>query len=205
MGCQHHDGEPQPRPPAGPGRRDRGADPACSSPPAVPTTRSPTTPSGGSTSATRPSTACSLMRARPRPPGRSGTGRRLTPAVALRTPGGRGRGGGPPAAAPGPRRHLRARPLDVDLLLVALAADLDPRFEQFFGYLNDDVTQAPAVGRRRPRALRNAAVLRRAGRASCCHGPLITGGLLVVEDPDRPLPGTGAAGARPRRRASAGR
>ncbi|HEY0357218.1 MAG TPA: ATP-binding protein, partial [Mycobacteriales bacterium] len=32
-------------------------------------------------------------------------------------------------------------PLDVELLLVALACDLDARFEQLFGYLNDDVTR----------------------------------------------------------------
>ena len=35
-------------------------------------------------------------------------------------------------------------PVDVDLLLVGIAADADPRFEAFFGYLNDDVS------RRRP-------------------------------------------------------
>ena len=35
-------------------------------------------------------------------------------------------------------------PVDVDLLLVGIAADVDPRFESFFGYLNDDVS------RRRP-------------------------------------------------------
>ncbi|MEN8582284.1 ATP-binding protein [Burkholderia sp. RS01] len=79
-------------------------------------------------------------------------------------------------------------PLDVDLLLVALAADLDPRFEQFFGYLNDDVT------RRRPSvavalALCGEPLTAADGRARLLTGPLITGGLLAVEDPDRPLPG----------------
>ncbi|BCW71112.1 ATP-binding protein [Arthrobacter sp. NicSoilB8] len=79
-------------------------------------------------------------------------------------------------------------PLDIDLLLVALAADLDPRFEQLFGYLNDDVT------RRRPSvavalALCGTPLSAADGRARLLSGPLITGGLLVVEDAERPLPG----------------
>jgi len=78
--------------------------------------------------------------------------------------------------------------LDVDLLLVALAADLDPRFEQLFGYLNDDVT------RRRPSAsvaltLCGAALADAGARARLLSGPLVTGDLLALEDPDRPLPG----------------
>jgi hypothetical protein len=78
--------------------------------------------------------------------------------------------------------------LDVDLLLVALAAELDPRFEQLFGYLNDDVT------RRRPSAgvalaLCGAALSDAGARARLLSGPLVTGDLLVLEDPDRPLPG----------------
>ena len=79
-------------------------------------------------------------------------------------------------------------PLDIDLLLVALAADLDPRFEQLFGYLNDDVT------RRRPSvavalALCGTPLSAADGRARLLSGPLIRGGLLVVEDAERPLPG----------------
>ncbi|MGY2746756.1 ATP-binding protein [Pseudarthrobacter sp. O4] len=79
-------------------------------------------------------------------------------------------------------------PLDIDLLLVALAADLDPRFEQLFGYLNDDVT------RHRPSAavalaLCGTPLSAADGRARLLSGPLISGGLLAVEDPDRPLPG----------------
>jgi hypothetical protein len=78
--------------------------------------------------------------------------------------------------------------LDVELLLVALAADLDPRFEQFFGYLNDDVT------RRRPSvavalALCGEPMTAADARARLLTGPLITNNLLAVEDPDRPLPG----------------
>lgn len=78
--------------------------------------------------------------------------------------------------------------LDEDLLLVALACDLDPRFEQLFGYLNDDVT------RRRPSvavalALCGVPLISAAGRERLTSGPLVTAGLVVVEDPDRPFPG----------------
>ncbi|WP_412542445.1 ATP-binding protein [Longispora sp. K20-0274] len=78
-------------------------------------------------------------------------------------------------------------PLDVALLLVALAPDVDSRFEQFYGYLNDDVTRRRAsVGL----ALRLAGLPEGAGagRARFDAGaPLLAAGLLVVEEADRPL------------------
>ena len=79
-------------------------------------------------------------------------------------------------------------PLDVELLLVALACEVDPRFEQFFGYLNDDVT------RRRPSvavALELCGVPLSAanGHARLQHGPLVRGALVVVDEPERPFPG----------------
>jgi len=78
--------------------------------------------------------------------------------------------------------------LDVELFVVALACEVDTRFEQLFGYLNDDVT------RRRPSvavalALCGIPLATSAARRRLEHGPLVTGGLLVLEDPDRPLPG----------------
>jgi hypothetical protein len=77
--------------------------------------------------------------------------------------------------------------LDVELLLVALAPDVDSRFEQFYGYLNDDVTRRRAtVGL----ALRLCGVpeASAAGRSRLDPGaPLVTAGLLAVEEPDRPL------------------
>ncbi|MGX5697324.1 ATP-binding protein [Agromyces soli] len=78
-------------------------------------------------------------------------------------------------------------PLDLDLLVVGVAADLDPRFERFFGYLNDD------VGRRRPSAalameLCGAALTSAGDRARLVSGPLIDGALLALDDADRPLP-----------------
>ncbi|MEJ3405456.1 ATP-binding protein [Rathayibacter sp. YIM 133350] len=77
--------------------------------------------------------------------------------------------------------------LDIDLLVVALAADLDARFERFFGYLNDD------VGRRRPSVvvameLCGVPLTSPADRARLVDGPLVSRGLLIVEDLDRPLP-----------------
>jgi hypothetical protein len=77
-------------------------------------------------------------------------------------------------------------PVDVDLLLVGIAADVDPRFEQFFGYLNDDVT------RRRPSVavaleLAGVPLSSAAGHAHLLHGPLVTGGLVELDDADAAL------------------
>ena len=41
-------------------------------------------------------------------------------------------------------RSFELEPLDVELLLVALAPDLDPRFERLYGYLHDDVSRRRA-------------------------------------------------------------
>lgn len=77
--------------------------------------------------------------------------------------------------------------VDVELLLVALAPDVDSRFEQFYGYLNDDVTRRRAtIGL----ALRlcGLAEASSAGRARLDHGsPLVRCGLITVEDQERPL------------------
>ncbi|UOE43831.1 ATP-binding protein [Agromyces larvae] len=83
---------------------------------------------------------------------------------------------------------FRLTSLDVDLLVIALAADLDPRFERFFGYLNDD------VGRRRPSVsvaleLCGAPLTHADDRARLLSGPLVTAGLVSLDDDDRPLPG----------------
>ncbi|WP_421734260.1 ATP-binding protein [Cellulomonas sp.] len=99
------------------------------------------------------------------------------------------------AEAAGERLRLRElarvfdlEPLDVELLLVALACEVDSRFEQLFGYLNDDVT------RRRPSAavalaLCGVPLASSHGRHRLEHGPLVASGLLELEEPDRPLPG----------------
>ncbi|MGM1061237.1 ATP-binding protein [Saccharothrix sp. Mg75] len=77
--------------------------------------------------------------------------------------------------------------LDVELLLVALAPDVDSRFEQFYGYLNDDVTRRRATA---GLALRLCGLpeASAAGRARLDpSSPLPAAGLLAVEDRDRPF------------------
>jgi ATPase family associated with various cellular activities (AAA) len=77
--------------------------------------------------------------------------------------------------------------LDVEILLVALAPDVDARFEQLYGYLNDDVTRRrSSVGL----ALHLCGVPAGAAGARARvaeDSPLVAGGLLVVDDADRPL------------------
>ncbi|MFE2129597.1 ATP-binding protein [Streptomyces amritsarensis] len=124
-------------------------------------------------------------------------GQYLTPeAVARILDEGAEHGPGLPALAPAwppppgsPLGVLATRfalePLDVDLLLVALAPDLDARFERLYGYLNDDLT------RRRPTV---GLALELCGRARSAAArfrlspgaPLVAGGLLEVTEPDRP-------------------
>jgi hypothetical protein len=77
--------------------------------------------------------------------------------------------------------------LDVELLLVAVAPDVDSRFEQFYGYLNDDVTRRRALT---GLALRLCGVPEASapGRARLdADAPLVAAGLLNVDDPDRPF------------------
>ncbi|MEV1024962.1 ATP-binding protein [Streptomyces sp. NPDC050264] len=82
-------------------------------------------------------------------------------------------------------RDFGLTPLDVDLLLIALAPDLDARFERLYGYLNDDLT------RRRPTV---GLALELCGHTGLTDGrfrlapgaPLVAGGLLEVTDPERP-------------------
>ncbi|WP_158887993.1 ATP-binding protein [Amycolatopsis anabasis] len=77
--------------------------------------------------------------------------------------------------------------LDVEILLIALAPDLDARFERLYGYLNDDVTRRrPTIGL----ALELCGVppYSPAGRARfAAVEPLCASGLLVVAEPERPL------------------
>ncbi|SFK68272.1 ATP-binding protein [Geodermatophilus ruber] len=78
-------------------------------------------------------------------------------------------------------------PLDAEILLIALAPDVDPRFEQLYGYLNDDVTRRRAtIGM----ALSLCGVPESGWAVRARLGadaPLVAGGLLVVEDPERPF------------------
>jgi hypothetical protein len=83
--------------------------------------------------------------------------------------------------------------LDVELLLVALAPDLEPRFERLYGYLHDDVSRRRAST---GLALELCAADPASGRAGSPGAararfdpgaPLIGGGLILIEDPDRPF------------------
>ncbi|MGW1681963.1 ATP-binding protein [Saccharopolyspora sp. NPDC002376] len=94
------------------------------------------------------------------------------------------------APDPGPRLLRLAEDfglteLDVELLLVAMAPDIDVRFEPLYSYLNDDVT------RRRPTtglALELCEMPTAGdGRFRFAAGaPLVAGGLLEVQEPERP-------------------
>lgn len=82
-------------------------------------------------------------------------------------------------------RDFRLSPLDVDLLLVAVAPDLDARFERLYGYLNDDLTRRrPTVGLALELCGHSGVS---AGRFRLSPGaPLLAGGLLEVMEPERP-------------------
>lgn len=78
-------------------------------------------------------------------------------------------------------------PLDLDLLVIALAPDLDQRFERFYGYLHDDVTRRRAspglalelLGQ----SLMDVTARARLGDDS----PLMRGGLIRIEETERPF------------------
>jgi hypothetical protein len=78
-------------------------------------------------------------------------------------------------------------PLDVEILLVALAPDLDPRFERLYGYLHDDLS------RRRASVGLALELSGHHGMSAAGHhrlhpdAPLLRWGLMMVEDAQRPL------------------
>jgi len=77
--------------------------------------------------------------------------------------------------------------LDLRLLLLALAPDLDRRFEQLYGYLNDDVTRCRATA---GLALDLCGLPAHSvpGRARLHpSAPLLAAGLLTVEQQERPF------------------
>jgi hypothetical protein len=76
--------------------------------------------------------------------------------------------------------------LDVDLLLIALAPDLDTRFERLYGYLNDDVSRRRASV---ALAIELAGVSTWSADARSRlspDGPLVGAGLVIVDDSERP-------------------
>ncbi|HET8619616.1 MAG TPA: ATP-binding protein [Acidimicrobiales bacterium] len=76
---------------------------------------------------------------------------------------------------------------DIDLLVVALAPDLDHRFERLYGYLHDDVTRRRAsVGLALELAGLHPADVAARDRLGP-RGPLAEGGIVAVDDADRPF------------------
>ncbi|MFD7698878.1 ATP-binding protein [Streptomyces caelestis] len=112
----------------------------------------------------------------------------LRPVTAPPSPDRPGDDDEPPGDRLGPlARRLGLRPLEVSVLLVALAPDLDRSFEPLYGYLNDD------VGRRRATVglaldLCGAPAHRPEARA-VFHpsAPLRSFALLGVDEPERPF------------------
>ena len=94
---------------------------------------------------------------------------------------------GPPVRLRALARRAGLDELDVDLLLVALAPDLDVRFERLYGYLNDDVSRRRAsVALAIELAGASPWSAEARGRLAA-EGPLISAGLIAIEDPDRPF------------------
>jgi len=79
--------------------------------------------------------------------------------------------------------------IDVALLIIALAPDMDRRFETLYGYLNDDVTKRRAtIGLALELAGLNPMDL--AARASLNDSaPLVNQGLVLIEDGENPFLG----------------
>jgi hypothetical protein len=81
--------------------------------------------------------------------------------------------------------------LDVEILLIALAPDLDPRFERLYAYLHDDVSRRRASA---GLALELSAAAGPDADASTVErtrlgttARLVRGGLVLVEEPERPF------------------
>jgi hypothetical protein len=84
-------------------------------------------------------------------------------------------------------RAFALEPLDVDVLLVACAPDVDARFELLYAYLHDDVSRRrPSVGL--ALELAGASSFSAAERARCGPGAVLAASdLIVVDEPGRPL------------------
>ncbi|MEV0020790.1 ATP-binding protein [Streptomyces atroolivaceus] len=82
---------------------------------------------------------------------------------------------------------LELSPLDTQILLIALAPDLDRTFESLYGYLNDDVTRRRATV---ALALDLCGVPTHSAAGRARFHPaarLLTRGLIEMDDPERPF------------------
>ena len=97
------------------------------------------------------------------------------------------------AAADGDRLRLRnlarsfgLNEIDIELVLIAMAPDVDARFEKLYGYLQDDVSRRRAsigLGLELCGVPSTSAFAR--GRLAP-GSPLVESGLMLIEDPERP-------------------
>jgi hypothetical protein len=85
------------------------------------------------------------------------------------------------------QRSFELSELDVEILLVAVAPDLDARFEQLYGYLNNDVSQRRATPRLVLDLLGISAADHAARARFSAGGQLVAGGLVEIEAVSRPF------------------
>lgn len=78
-------------------------------------------------------------------------------------------------------------PLDVEILLVTLGPDLDPRLERAYGYLHDDVTRRRASVGLALELCSTDPFDASARRRLAPTGPLVAGHLVAVEELERPF------------------
>lgn len=84
-------------------------------------------------------------------------------------------------------RRFDLSEIDIELLLIALAPDVDIRFERLYGYLQDDVSRRRAsigLGLELCGVQPTSAFARSRLAAG---SPLVDAGLLLIEDADRPM------------------
>ena len=93
----------------------------------------------------------------------------------------------PTSVFAGSNRHLVSTRLISELLLVALAPDLDQRFERLYAYLHDDVSRRRASAGLALELATGHDGLRIERHRLGPTAPLVAGGLVLVEDPDRPF------------------
>jgi hypothetical protein len=84
-------------------------------------------------------------------------------------------------------RAFELTPLDLVLLLIAIAPDVDSRFERLYGYLNDDVSRRRATIGLCLELAGSGTADGRARARLLTGGPLVDGQLIVVEEPHRPF------------------
>ena len=84
-------------------------------------------------------------------------------------------------------RAFGLTPIDIEILLIAMGPDIDPRLERAYGYLHDDVTRRRAsVGLAIELCGRQLFESSTRGRLTP-NGPLIANQLVLVEEPERPF------------------